>query len=149
MNTARARAQYEKAHWGIKPTRETSVDAPGMTRKQALWALGKLRVLVFDDGTHLKTKRPYPFLAVGEKDNRIYFVGPGELAMSKAGLWGPAGTRRTVVRIDYDAFKGSATELVYWYHEHEPPYPSLHVGADKRPRYVGGGYYVRAEGIHK
>lgn len=149
MDALKARKQYELAHWGIPPTRETPVDAPGMKVKQALWALGKLRTLVFLDGSILRTKRPYPYLAVGERDNRIYFVGEGELEMSRAGKWGPVGSRRQVTRIDYDAFKGDETKLVYWYHEHEPPYPTLYIASDKRPRYEGGGYYVRAEGIHK
>lgn len=137
--------QYEALHWGEAPRWERPVEVPRMRRRQRVVELGKLRALVLQapDGSSVvvKPRRPYPRLVVGQADNRLYLVPPegGRFVVPRS-LDGSS-----IVRVDYDASKGG--QGAYWYHDHEPAFPTLTVDARGVPQYAGGGYIVAPEGI--
>jgi hypothetical protein len=140
--------QYRELRWGNEPKWDLDVEVPGMSRRQTLVELGRLRVLVLRGprGTvEAKLPRPYPHLGVGTEDHRIYVCGGSSDRLARARAWGPPGTRYTVLRVDYDADKGG--EDVYWYHAHESPFPTLLVLPSGHAQYRGGGYHVEAAGI--
>lgn len=147
-----ARAQYEALRWGRRPRSAFTVDSTSPT-SQALVELGKLRSLFLvtvdgEDVGELRPRRPYPTLAVGAVDNRLYVVGGSTLAMSRSGDWGQPGRHNLWIRrTDYEARKGPGAELVYWYHDHERPFPRYEVTRDGRPHFHGGGYHVEPAGI--
>ena len=141
-------AQYRSLHWGNNPRRVLTLDVPAMVVRQALVKLGILECLVLETtrGPFTLTPwRPRPLLLVGSIDNRIYIAGGSTLAMAQAGAWGPVGAEYPIARVDYTANK--AAEYIYWYHDHEPPYPRLRILPGGFPAYVGGRYTVEPEGI--
>ena len=139
-----ADAQYRAIRWGRAPWREVTVDVPGLTRRQTLVTLGYLRTFVFDalEGERLVFARPFPWLALGERDNRLYMVPRED---KKARLVVPRGAlARPIVQVWYDSLKGDEGAL--YHHEHEPRYPRLaQVAGGVQLR--GGDYHVAAEGI--
>lgn len=144
--------QSTEVHWGREPKKlQYNVDVPALTRVQPLVKMGELRALWLtcteDSVELLQPSKPYPLLTFGELDNRIYIAGGSTARMAKRREWGTPGTRREVLRIDYDAKKGNYRGTVYWYHDHEPPYPKLEVLANGFPAYRGGGYKIAREGI--
>lgn len=148
-----AKEQYEALRWGIKARKASTVESTSPIA-QPLVELGRLRALflVDDEGEDvgaLVPKRPYPHLAVGAKDNRLYIVGGSTDDMAAAGDWGQPGRHNLFVRrTDYTARKGTDTrDVVYWYHDHERPFPRYTVREDGRPHLQGGGYKVASEGI--
>ncbi len=145
-----AEDQYTAVHWGDAPRRHSTVECPALRKKQALVMLGKLRAVFWTDPETgeegvITPRRPYPFLTFGQKDNRIYVCGGSTAEMARKKLWGPVGSRRWITRTDYDAKKGG--EDVYWYHDHEPPYPELEVLRGGFPAYRGGQYWIEEAGI--
>lgn len=145
-----AREQYKRVQWGREPDKLLYVDARHMRVKQRLIELGRLRLIVFSDGTFLKPKRPYPWLSFGERDNKLYFVGGSTAAMARTRAWGPAGSSRTATRIDYTSPKGRKlrSDGRYFYHLHDRyPQPKLMIHADGWPTYAGGAYTVTVHGI--
>ena len=147
-----AREQYEALRWGRPARRAHSVESTSPTA-QALVELGKLRALFLvdvngDDVGELRPRRPYPTLAVGSKDNRLYIVGGSTLTMARSRDWGQPGRHPLFIRrTDYEARKGPGAELVYWYHDHEKPFARYTVTRDGRPHFQGGGYHVEPAGI--
>lgn len=143
--------QYTSTHWGRRPKRTTAVSTPALKTQQALVKMGDLRALWLKAGPDhvevLRPRRPYPVLAFGQRDNKLYIVGGSTAAMAKAGAWGKRGSTQTILRVDYDARKGVRRALVYFYHDHEPPYPSLVILPSGYPAYRGGRYKVAREGI--
>lgn len=141
--------QFIEAHWGVQPKSTKTVSTPALKKKQALVKMGDLRALYLRnaDGTTLvlTPKAPYPWVTFGSLDNRIYLVGGNTDAYARAGLWGQVGTSTPIVQIDYVANKGG--ERVYWYHEHEAPFPRLKILKSGHPSYEGGKYHVEAAGI--
>lgn len=137
--------QYREIRWGNEPKKETVVEAHGMKIRQNLIELGRLRQLILCTGGIIKAKRPYPHLAIGEKDNRLYIVGGSIDKMAQSGQWSQFGTGHLLCQIDYESNKGG--ELVYWYHEFEPRFPTLKIDPQGYPRIVGGGYRVERAGI--
>ena len=95
----------------------------------------------------LRPSRPYPVLAFGRVDNKLYIVGGCTAQMARKRQWGDAGTRQTILRVDYDAKKGRERAMVYFFHDHEPPYPELVILPSGFPAYRGGRYKVAPEGI--
>lgn len=146
--------QYIKTHWGrVPPHRDQDVSTPALTRAQELVEMGKLRALWLDlwgDDDYvevLRPSKPYPSLAFGRKDNKLYIVGGSTAAMARRRQWGKPGARQQILRVDYDARKGRYRSTVYFYHDHEPPYPSLVILPSGYPAYRGGRYTVAPEGI--
>jgi len=147
--------KYRAVQWGCEPEGLVKVEVVRMTTRQELLRLGVLRKLWFEDGSTLIASQPYPVLAFGEKDNRIYFVGGSVAEMAEAGRWGKRGAGRVVIQIDYSSHKGKCGRDgtarkgrgTYYYHEHEAPFPRLRIDEYGWPEYVGGGYHVRPEGI--
>lgn len=140
--------QYEALRWGNAPRRVFEVQSPALTRKQLLVSLGRLRALFLGTGRQaraLRPRKPYPYLVVGELDNRLYIVGGSTDRMARDGAWGEVGSRRRIVQVDYDSLKGSTD--AYFYHEHEPPFPWLVILSGGYPAYRGGRYKVGPEGI--
>ena len=147
--TGSAVEQYEQAHWGVKPRRLNVIDVHGTDVKQRFVAMGKLRALYVEEPSGFIVKlalpSPYPWLAFGAQDNVLYFAGGclAELARKKS--FGAVGSSRPLRRVDYTANKGGKS--VYWYHDHEPPFPNLVILAGGWPAYSGGNYRVDVEGI--
>lgn len=143
-----AAEQFHALSWGHDARTLVPVVARHMKKPQRLVALGKtakLRRIYFENGTVLVLRRPFPWIAVGEKDNRLYFVGGSTAEMARRGWWGAPGSRRKFRRTDYEATKGR--ERVYWFHDHEKPYPTLRIGPDGFPIVSGGRYRVERGGI--
>jgi len=101
--------------------------------------------LYFCNGTILLLSRPYPWLASGQKDHKLYFAGGCTAQMARTHQWGAPGSSRAVCRIDYQASKGK--KFTYWYHDHEPVFPKLVAAKDGYPIYRGGSYRIEAGGI--
>lgn len=146
-----ATEQYTALRWGLEPRKLSAVESTS-SRRQALVELGRLEELHLVDVNGeargvLRPRRPLPTLAVGAVDNRLYVVGGSTDAMAAAGDWGQPGRHNLWIRrTDYTARKGS-DEPVYWYHDHENPYPRYTVTRDGRPHLDGGGYHVEPAGI--
>lgn len=146
-----AEGQFHAVQWGNHADREFSLNVPHLARRQDLVQLGKWR------RTYIRTRdgkvrvivaqRPYPFLAFGEADNRIYLAGGSMHAMARAHRFGQPGVHGHVLRTDYDSTKGSRGRSTYYYHDHEEPFALWVVHRDGWPSYLGGGYTVRPEGI--
>lgn len=141
-----AEEQFERIQWGRTPDKTFNVTVPHVPGGQDLIQLGRLRALWFVDGTVWKFKRPYPFLTVGERDHRLYFVGGSTASMVRNGEWGPRGSRRATHRIDYESRKGRRRGVTYYFHDHDAGNSVLVIGRDGWPRYEGP-YSVRPEGI--
>ncbi len=143
--------QYTSTHWGREPRHVITLATPALTREQPLVAMGKLRALwlALDEAyvEVIEPPKPYPTLAFGKRDNRLYIAGGCTAAMARRRAWGPVGSRRVIVRVDYDAKKGSRRATVYFYHDHERPYPQLQILPSGYPAYRGGRYKVAPEGI--
>lgn len=140
--------QFRQLRWGNSPKRIASLNVPALTVAQPLMKLGILEQLILEtsQGQYvLKPARPLPWLLVGAKDNRLYIAGGSTEAMARAGAWGPPGARYRIARTDYSASK--AGEYVYWYHDHEQPFPWLEITRAGFPAFRGGRYTVREEGI--
>lgn len=139
---------FSLLHWGNRFERLIEIDAP-----EPLVMLGMTAALALENGSELRFKSGEAFLAIGHKSNRLYVVPrrnnqPVDVpAFSKS-------LRRIgrVVRTDYLSTKGGNQEH-YYYHEHEPPYPTLYthptgVGYLRPARHNGGASYaVGKEGI--
>lgn len=145
-----SRDQYSAIQWGREVDREFDVDAPQVPGGQDLVMLGRLRAIWFTDGYVFKPLRPYPYLTIGERDHRIYFVGGSTAKMARSREWGRPGSRRATHRIDYESRKGlphgSRKLATYFYHDHAAGPSFLGVRADGFPTYTGP-YTVRPEGI--
>lgn len=143
--------QYTETHWGREPRYTVELSTPALKRAQPLVAMGKLRALWLevdrDYSEVIKPPKPYPTLAFGERDNKLYVLGGSTAAMARRKAWGPVGSRRTILRVDYDAKKGSRRGMIYFYHDHERPYPKLRILPSGYPAYSGGRYKVAREGI--
>jgi hypothetical protein len=142
-----AQKQFEELHWGNPAQWATDVTLRGSQVQQRAVYLGDLRALVFDAaGYGLQFRRPYPWLVVGERDNKLYLCGPAvpELAVEEA--FGDAGSRRELYGIYYSAAKGGK-KRIYWTHDFEDERPTLAVEPSGFPRIVGGSYFVATEGI--
>ena len=137
-------AQFEAIRWGRKVRRTVGVDVPGLARAQELVTLGYLRALVLDalEGDRLIFPRPFPWLAVGVADNRLYLVPRSDKG---ARLEVPgAALRRPIAQVWYDSAKGS--ERALYHHEFEGEWP--HLARVKRGvQFRGGSYVVAPEGI--
>lgn len=120
-----------------------------MTTRQQLVSIGgkcRLRALYFRGDLILRPARPFPFLAFGARDNRLYPVGGSTATMARRHLWGPPGHVWIVERIDYESTKGN--ERVYFFHDHDGKrLPRLKIHRDGWPQFVGGSYRVEAGGI--
>jgi len=147
-----ATEQYKALRWGRDAKRSLAVNSTS-PRAQALVELGKLQALylVDVDGEDVGTlvpHKPFPALAVGTADNRLYIVGGSTDAMATKREWGQPGRHNLWVRrTDYEARKGKGADVVYWYHDHEKPFPRYTVTKDGRPHFEGGGYHVESAGI--
>lgn len=147
-----ATEQYKALRWGRDAKRLLSVNSTS-PRAQALVELGKLQALYLvdvngDDVGTLVPHKPFPALAVGTVDNRLYIVGGSTDTMAKKGEWGQVGRHHLWIRrTDYEARKGKGAEPVYWYHDHERPFPRYTVVKGGRPHFEGGGYHVESAGI--
>jgi hypothetical protein len=145
MKGEAAAKQYERLHWGIKPKRRVvGFEVPGMTTRQEVVQLGKLRALVLESANGqlsvvVKPRAPHPRLVVGARDNRLYIADHHGFALP------PIYDGATILRVDYDATKGR--ESAYFYHDHEPEFPRLRLLAGGLPQYSGGGYHIAPEGI--
>lgn len=147
-----ATEQYKALRWGRDAKKLHAVNSTS-PRAQALVELGKLQALYLVDvngedvGT-LVPHKPFPALAVGAADNRLYIVGGSTEKMASRGDWGQAGRHALWIRrTDYEARKGKGAEVVYWYHDHERPFPRYTATKDGRPHFEGGGYHVESAGI--
>lgn len=142
-----ARQQFREWHWGRRGKgKSTPVEYTG-TLRQDLVLLGKLRALLFDDGSSPVMGRPYPLLAGGARDGRLYVVGGSTAKMARAGRWGEPGFARELEAIHYEAKKGARSSVVYWTHPFEGERPWYVVGADGWPRIEGGSYFLSDAGI--
>ena len=114
-------------------------------RAQEVAQLGRLRALVLclDEQCEctvvVKPRAPYPRLVVGVLDNRLYIADHHGLVLPRE------YEGAMIVRTDYDARKGA--DSAYWYHDHEPEYPTIRLLSGGRPQYRGGSYVVAPEGI--
>jgi hypothetical protein len=143
------RETFNLLHWGISHKHESEIDAP-----EPLVMLGVMAKFVLEDKqTELVFRKGEAFLAVGHTTNKLYVVPrkgsstvdvpPFKRSYSRVGK---------VAQTDYWATKGGKEEH-YYYHEHEPPYPTLYihksgVGYLIAARYNGGpSYAVGKEGI--
>lgn len=142
--------QYERVQWGHQPDKIVIVNVP-MRRKQDLIMMGRFRLMVVrqKDGSEItiSATKPYPFLAFGKSDNRLWIAGESIAEMAKA-LKEALGTGNIgdIVQTDYESMKGEKKSF-YYYHEHHAPYAKLRIHSNGYPEYVGGGYSVRPEGI--
>lgn len=147
-----ASEQYKALRWGLDPRKRHTVETTS-PRAQALVELGKLQALYLvdvdgEDVGALVPEKPWPSLAVGVADNRLYIVGGSTDSMAKRRQWGQVGRHNLwIKRTDYEAKKGKGSEVVYWYHDHEKPFPRYVVTKDGRPHFAGGGYHVESAGI--
>ena len=142
------RNQYRELHWGNNPKRVLSLNVPALVVPQTLVKLGILEALVLETKQGpftLKPMRPLPLLLVGATDNRLYIAGGTTDAMARTRAWGSPGSEWPIARVDYSANK--AGEYVYWYHDHDTPYPRLRILPTGHPAIVGGRYTVEPEGI--
>lgn len=142
-----AHSQFEELHWGNPPRWETEVTLRGSRVRQRAVLLGDLRALLLDRGGRgWQFKRPWPWLVVGEVDNRLYLTGDevGDLAARRQ--FGQPGEERELFGVHYSARKGSP-RAVYWVHDFEDELPRLVVAEDGWPLIVGGSYFVAPEGI--
>jgi hypothetical protein len=140
--------QYDQLRWGRAPGRLVEVRYQGKLA-QDLVALGELRALVFEGGRGIKARKPFPWLAVGAEDNRLYVVGGSTSAVAKERGWGTGGSRKELWQIHYSSIKGRGrgTKSVYWFHDFEPQRPVLHVVPGGWPEILGGDYFVADAGI--
>lgn len=141
-----AHEQYRALQWGRNPRREEVVEYVGPAG-QELVALGKLRALLLSPKRGLVLPRPYPWLAVGSQDNRLYIAGGSTRKVARARGFGAVGSSRELWGIHYDAAKGHGARSVYWVHDFEPTRPRLVVLTGSRPHIAGGDYFVADAGI--
>lgn len=142
-----ARSAFSLLHWGNEFERITEIDAP-----EPMIMLGFMAKFYAEDSV-LEFRKGNAFLAVGHKSNTLYVIPrknghPVDV---------PKFSREMrlvgeVARTDYWAAKGGADEH-YYYHDHEPPYPTLYVHSSGvgylRPARHNGqpSYAVGKEGI--
>lgn len=142
-----AREQFRAWHWGRRGKgTSTAVEYTGSLR-QDLVQLGRVRALIFDDGKSPVMARPYPLLAGGAKDGRLYIVGGSTAQMARSRRWGAPGFERELAEVHYEAKKGARSSVVYWTHPFEGERPWYRVGADGWPRIEGGSYFLSDAGI--
>ncbi len=139
-----AHGQFEAIRWGRKVRRTVDVDVPGLTRAQELVTLGYLRALVLDvlGGDQVVFARPFPWLAVGVADNRLYLV-PRRDKGARLDVPG-AALARPIAQVWYDSVKGS--ERALYHHEFEGEWPVLR-RVKGGVQFRGGSYVVAPEGI--
>lgn len=136
--------------WGHKPTKVFEVDVPSK-RKQDLIEIGRLRQLIIrldnGDEVEIQTVKPYPWLVVGQKDNRLYIAGGSvrEFGQAIREHFG-TGNVGKIIQTDYESKKGEKKSF-YYFHEHHSPFATLRIDASGHPHYIGGGYEMRPEGI--
>lgn len=112
---------YQRVRWGNEPQEIFEIDAP-----EPLATIGDVALLGLEQGDVKFSEHEAPFLALGTQSNVLYIVpkdSNGEpVDVPCDGDWEYVGT---MDQIDYYSDKGG--EDAYYYHEHEPPYPSLYV----------------------
>jgi hypothetical protein len=112
---------FSLLHWGNQFQRATEIEAP-----EPMIMLGMMAAFHTDRET-LKFRKGDAFLAVGHKSNQLYVIprknnSPVDVPKFRSDMRFVGKVSRT----DYWASKGGQTEH-YYYHDHEPPYPSLYV----------------------
>ncbi len=110
---------YKRLRWGNEPSMTCEIDAP-----EPLVALGEVAKIRGVSGTIAEYgEYEGPYLAVGRDSNLLYLIPcfndghPYKV---------PDSNFKLVTRlkgIDYYSDKGG--ELIYYFHDHEQPYPSL------------------------
>jgi hypothetical protein len=138
---------YRRLQWGNKPRYTWRIEAP-----EPMAVLGRLAKLVFAG----KGQQNYPdwsmFVSVGTRTNRVYLVPmkgrkpvPFPLRFNQR-----CEAIVKLRRIDYYSEKGN--EEGYYYHDHEPPFPTLrglndHFVIMPAKHRGGRSYAVNDEGI--
>ncbi len=114
------RDMYSRLRWGNSPSAVFTINAPepmAAIGEVAKIHCGKNRVLVS------YKENEGPFLAVGRDSNLLYIIAR---AADGSPIDVPSNHYRPIIKItgiDYYSDKGG--EIVYYFHEHEPPYPTL------------------------
>ena len=111
---------YKKLRWGKSPDEQWEIDGP-----ECMATIGELARLDFDEWTYEWDEDDAPFLALGVDSNLLYVVprkkdGSPIERIPK----GPFTEVGQISRIDYYSQKGE--ELQYFYHDHQPPYPTVY-----------------------
>jgi len=113
------REMYTRLRWGNTPIRGYKFNAP--EPMATIGEVAKIRCKTHDLCEFEENYGPY--LAVGRDSNLLYIV-PKRTNGSPVNV--PENNYRAVskiVGIDYYSDKGG--EMVYYYHDHDPPYPTL------------------------
>jgi hypothetical protein len=139
---------FSLLHWGNQFERATEIDAP-----EPLVMLGVMAKFVAHN-KELIFRKGEAFLAVGHTSNMLYVVPRKNNAPANVPKFSRSTTKLIgkISRTDYWAMKGGKTEH-YYYHDHEPPYPSLYIHKSGvgylRPALWNGkpSYAVGKEGI--
>jgi len=142
---------FSLLHWGNQHERVTEIDAP-----EPLVMLGMMVHCILDTGLKIAFNKGQAFLAVGHVTNYLYVVPLiRNQPIALVPTFSAARMKRVgkVARTDYLASKGEK-RTSYYYHDHEPPYPSLWVDETSgcgyiRPANHNGkpSYAVGKEGI--
>lgn len=128
---------YKKLQWGNQPKNTWMIEAP-----EPLTVLGRLAKLRAAQTRTEQKFRDYTFYAaMGVYSNHMYFVpivGNGKPVSFAKDFLERAAPIGKISRMDYYSEKGG--EPGYYYHDHEPPYPTL---------LEYGGHYMLAPAHHR
>ncbi len=110
---------YKRLRWGNKPNRKYPFNAP-----EPMVTIGEVAKIRCKNGDLCNFEEEYgPYLAVGRNSNLLYVV-PKHPDSRPFDV--PDDNYRFVTKIiGIDYFSDKGGEMVYYYHDHEAPYPSL------------------------
>lgn len=128
---------YKKLQWGNKPKNTWMIEAP-----EPMCVLGRLAKLRMAQTNREQKFRDYSYyVTTGVYSNHVYFVpivrGHKPASFAKDFLQRAAPIAK-ISRTDYFSEKGG--DEGYYYHDHEPPYPTL---------LEYGGHYILAPAQHR
>jgi hypothetical protein len=113
---------YRRLRWGDDPTASWSIEAP-----EDMATIGRVAAIEWDtERDHKETfgEREAPFLAVGAATNMLYIVPRGPQGNPFDPIpEGPYEEVGDIERIDYYSEKDG--HPYYFFHDHEPPFPSV------------------------
>ncbi len=113
------REMYSRLRWGNNPVKAYSFNAP-----EPMATIGEVAKIRCKDGDLcVFGENDGPYLAIGRDSNLLYVV-PKRTDGSPFNV--PENKYRSIIKIiGIDYFSNKGGEMVYYFHDHEPPYPTL------------------------
>jgi len=105
---------YRRIRWGKEPDSVREIEAP-----ESLVSMGDAAMVIMTGGLAYAFDEGEADLAIGSESNLVYIVPKGVEEIPHDGYSYLGETSQ----VDYISVKGD--EEGYYYHEHEPPYPTV------------------------